>query len=113
MDELMKKKLVENQKDRIRAARLPILCSKFLEKTLERETLRTACFRRNSIYWAVWWRIKKTELEQHDCQFSLRHFWKKTLENETLRTTCFRSIVALVTSLLGSLENDLELPGDK
>ena len=77
MDELMKK-LVENQKDRIRAARLPILSSKFLgKKTLERETLRTTSFRRNSMYWAVWWRIKKTELEQHDCQFSLQHFWKK------------------------------------
>ena len=67
MDELMKK-LVENQKDRIRAAQLPILSSTFLEKTLEKETLRT---------------------------------------------TCFRSIAALVTSLSGSLENDLELPGNK
>ena len=36
--------VVENQKDRVRAARLPILSSTFLEKTLERETLKITCF---------------------------------------------------------------------
>ena len=45
MEEFLGKKLVEDQKDRIRAARLPILPSTFLTKTLEKETLKITCFR--------------------------------------------------------------------
>ena len=41
------KKLMEGQKDRIRAAELPILPSSFLSETLEKETLRITCFRDN------------------------------------------------------------------
>ena len=51
MDEFLRKKLVEDQKDRVRAARLPILPSTFLKKIknkkffLEKETLKITCFR--------------------------------------------------------------------
>ena len=38
------KKLMEGQKDRIRAAELPILPSSFLSETLEKETLRSLAF---------------------------------------------------------------------
>ena len=45
MEEFLRKKLVEDQKDRIRAARLPILPSTFLTKTLEKETMKITCIR--------------------------------------------------------------------
>ena len=45
MEEFLRKKLVEDQNDRIRAAELPILASTFLTKTLEKETLKITCFR--------------------------------------------------------------------
>ena len=45
MEEFLRKKLVEDQKDRIRAAELPILASTFLTQTLEKETLKITCFR--------------------------------------------------------------------
>ena len=45
MEEFLSKKLVEDQKDRIRAAQLPILPSAFLTTTLEKETLKITCFR--------------------------------------------------------------------
>ena len=38
MEEVLRKKLMEGQKDRIRAAELPILSSSFLSETLEKET---------------------------------------------------------------------------
>ena len=47
MEEVLMKKLMEGQKDRIRAAELPILPSSFLSGTLEKETLRITCFRDN------------------------------------------------------------------
>ena len=47
MEEVLRKKLMEGQKDRIRAAELPILLSSFLSETLEKETLRITCFRDN------------------------------------------------------------------
>ena len=47
MEEFLRKKLVEDQNDRIRAAELPILSSTFLTKTLEKETLKITCFRNN------------------------------------------------------------------
>lgn len=44
MDELSRKKLVENQKGVVRVGQLPILPSKCLKKTLKKETLRvTSC----------------------------------------------------------------------
>ena len=45
MEEFLRKKLMEDQKDRIRAAELPILPSTCLTKTLENETLKITCFR--------------------------------------------------------------------
>ena len=47
MEEVLRKKLMEGQKDRIRAAELPILSSSFLSETLEKETLKITCFRDN------------------------------------------------------------------
>ena len=47
MEEVLMKKLMEGQKDRIRAAELPILPASFLLETLEKETLRITCFRDN------------------------------------------------------------------
>ena len=47
MEEVLRKKLMEGQKDRIRAAELPILPSSFLSETLEKETLKITCFRNN------------------------------------------------------------------
>ena len=45
MEEFLRKKLVEDQEDRIRAAELPILPSALLTTTLEKETLKITCFR--------------------------------------------------------------------
>ena len=47
MEEVLRKKLMEGQKDRIRAAELPILPSSFLSEPLEKETLKITCFRNN------------------------------------------------------------------
>ena len=47
MEVVLRKKLMEGQKDRIRAAELPILPSSFLSETLEKETLKITCFRDN------------------------------------------------------------------
>ena len=47
MEEVLRKKLMEGQKDRMRAAEWPILSSSFLSETLEKETLKITCFRDN------------------------------------------------------------------
>ena len=47
MEEVLRKKLMEGQKDRIRAAELPILSSSFFRKHWKKETLKITCFRDN------------------------------------------------------------------